>query len=366
MPKAVYIRLREQLDQYSVGFPVTESGVEYRILERLFTEDEADLFLHLGLKVESAEEVARRTGRDPAAAAALLAGMDEKGTVFPYHKGDQVRYGAVPFLIGIYEFQLPRIDREMAELYEQYFQEAFLTRTAEEEQLLRPIPVGRSLDISLPVATYNDVRQIVRQQELIAVAPCLCRVQAGLLDQGCGKPLDVCFTFGSGARHYIDRGAGREVSQEEALELLTQAEAAGLVPQPTNSQSPNGMCNCCGDCCAGLRALKMLDKPARAVQSDYCAVVDPDACTGCEICLDRCQMEAIAIEEEVARVDPDRCIGCGLCVTTCPAEALRLDVKPEDEYRAPHATARELMISITRERGTSMIPLIYQKRSGDR
>lgn len=39
MPSKIYYELREQLDQYSVGFPTTTSGVEKKILEKLFTEE---------------------------------------------------------------------------------------------------------------------------------------------------------------------------------------------------------------------------------------------------------------------------------------------------------------------------------------
>lgn len=41
----VYNDLREQLDQYSMGFPATESGVELKILKKLFSEEEAELYL---------------------------------------------------------------------------------------------------------------------------------------------------------------------------------------------------------------------------------------------------------------------------------------------------------------------------------
>ena len=366
MPSEVYNRLREQLDQYSIGFPQTDSGVELKILEKLFTEEDAELFLHLTLMIETPEEIARRTGLDPKKVAEQLARMDEKGTVFSYHKGDTVKYGAVPFVLGIYEFQQGRINREMAELYERYFEEAFFKKVGETDQLLRPIPVGRSLDISRPVATYNDVREIIKKQKLIAVAPCLCRIQAGLLDKGCGKPLEVCFAFGSGARHFMNRGTGREVSLEEALKLLDEAEEAGLVPQPTNSQDPDGMCNCCGDCCAGLRALRRLQKPAQAVVSNYFAEVDPDLFSGCETCLERCQMEAISMNDDaLAEVNQDRCIGCGLCVTTCPEEALKLETKQKDQYQVPYESAREMMMSITKKRGTSLIPLSMQKQGNE-
>ena len=362
MSAEIYTRLREQLDQYSIGFPSSESGVEIEILKSLFTEEEAELFLQLTFMVETPEEIARRTGRDPERVAELLARMDKQGTVFCHRKGEVRKYGAVPFVLGIYEFQQNNINREMAELYERYFVESLFDRVADHEQLLRPIPVGRSIETALPVAPYSDVREIFKKQKLIAVTPCLCRIQAGLLGKGCGKPLDVCFAFGSGARHFIDRGTAREVSLEEALKLLDEAEEAGLVPQPTNSRNPSGMCNCCEDCCAGLRALNKMEKPAELVVSNYFAVVDPDLCTLCETCLDRCQMNAITVTDQCAEINLDRCIGCGLCVTTCPAQAIHLAVKPDDQTKEPPESAREWMTTVAQKRNTSIIPLALQKQ----
>ena len=45
----VYQKLRDRLNLYSVGYPRSESGMEIRILEKLFTEEEAQIFLHLEL-----------------------------------------------------------------------------------------------------------------------------------------------------------------------------------------------------------------------------------------------------------------------------------------------------------------------------
>ena len=92
------------------------------------------------------------------------------------------------------------------------------------------------------------------------------------------------------------------------------------------------------------------------MQSNYYAVVDKDDCTGCETCLDRCQMEAIAIIDEKAEINLDRCIGCGLCVTTCPADALKLVKKPESEQYIPPESGAETYMRIAMERGRN--PLI--------
>ena len=56
MAEDVYSLLREQLDQYSIGFPATESGVELRILRKLFTAEEAAMYLRLSLLLEWVEQ----------------------------------------------------------------------------------------------------------------------------------------------------------------------------------------------------------------------------------------------------------------------------------------------------------------------
>ena len=102
-------------------------------------------------------------------------------------------------------------------------------------------------------------------------------------------------------------------------------------------------------------ALQKQPVPAAAVHSNYFAEVDSEKCVGCETCLDRCQMEAIDIIDDIATIDLDRCIGCGLCVTTCSTEALRLTRKSEDHLYAPPKTGAETYIQIAIERGKNLI-----------
>ncbi len=71
--------------------------------------------------------------------------------------------------------------------------------------------------------------------------------------------------------------------------------------------------------------------------SNYRAVVDPSACSGCGTCVQRCQVAAIDLDREVAIVDGERCIGCGVCVTGCPNEAVTLERLPEARVAPPPA-----------------------------
>jgi electron transport complex protein RnfB len=109
-----------------------------------------------------------------------------------------------------------------------------------------------------------------------------------------------------------------------------------MVLQPFNGKDQGCICSCCGDCCAMLMSLKMNPYPAMAVKSNYFAVIDPEGCVGCEVCVSRCQIKAIHMnEDELAVVDLNRCIGCGLCVTTCTTEAASLMKKPEVDLYVP-------------------------------
>jgi Na+-translocating ferredoxin:NAD+ oxidoreductase subunit B len=360
MTEEIYYKLRHRLDQYFLGFPATESGVELRVLAKLFSDEDAEVFVAMTLQVETAEQVAARLGRDPAAMAERLESMAERGLLFRSKTAKGVKYGAVPFLPGIWEFQLATMDREFAELLDQYNREALLEARIEGAALfMRTVPVNRSVVVTHHIAPYEDAREIIRNAKTIALAECICRKERRLVGQGCDKPLEVCFLMGSTGQYYLDRGMGRRVEAEEAIRVLEQAQEAGLVTQLSTSQNPSGMCNCCGDCCVVLGALNKDPKPGKRVFSNYFAVVDPERCTGCEVCIERCQMGAVGMNDSgTAQINLDRCIGCGLCAGACPAEAMSLEVKPERERRTPPATPLEQTAAMARKRGIPLASLL--------
>jgi Na+-translocating ferredoxin:NAD+ oxidoreductase subunit B len=343
MTEDLFRRLQQRLDQYSMGFPATESGIEMEILKELFSEEDAEVFLHLTQRLETPEAIARRLDRPVEAMAVQLDRMAEQGLLFRSRKGDVVKYGAIPFVHGLFEFQVATLNPRLAGLVEKYMEEGFhgaITKGA--AAFLRTVPVQRTIQVLHHVAAYEDAAEILRKAGRVVVTDCICRKQKRLVGQGCDRPLEACFMFGSMGQYYVDRGMGREVSADEAIRILTSAQEAGLVTQPATAQNPGGMCNCCGDCCGVLTSLKRHPKPAQMVFSNYFAEIDPDLCVGCETCLERCQMDAIRMHDEgTAEIDRDRCIGCGLCVVACPEEALQLVLKPEGERRTPPATGFE-------------------------
>ena len=197
----VYDKLRARLDDMATGFPETESKIEIKLLKRLFTEAEADLFLQLMPTLQKPEDVAERLQRDPAEISDMMEQMAKKGLLFRKRDGDRVRYAAVPYVVGIYEFQLNAMDEAFAHDHEEYFETAFGSSIQEfKTPMLRTVPINRGLVADWPVAPYEDVLEIIDNQKKIAVTPCICRTKTKLIGKDCDKPLDNCFSFVSQCR----------------------------------------------------------------------------------------------------------------------------------------------------------------------
>jgi Na+-translocating ferredoxin:NAD+ oxidoreductase subunit B len=348
----VYEKLRKRLDDMGTGFPETQTGIEIKILKRLFTEADSELFLMLSPMLETSESIAARLNRPVEPIARHIEDMAMRGLLFRQKKDAVPRYAAIPFVVGIFEYQLKAVDETLAKDMEAYHEEALgKSLHAYNTPVMRTIPINRELVNEWPIAPYEDVMKIFDNQKKIAVAPCICRTMAKKDDRGCNKPIEACFLFGSHASFYVDNGMGRFITPEEAKEIARKNEAAGLVMQPFNSRYVGGMCSCCGDCCGMLRSLKKQSNPADAVKSNYYAHVNENECTGCETCLDRCQMEAIDMVEGKAFINLKRCIGCGLCISTCPTDAVHLVKKSEDLQYIPPETGMETYMRIAQERG---------------
>ncbi|HPC04406.1 MAG TPA: 4Fe-4S binding protein [Syntrophales bacterium] len=347
----VYERLRKHLDAMPAGFPATESGVEILILKKLFTEEEAETACRMNLMPETAEQAAERLGRDAGELADLLYRMSKKGLLMRTRSGDRVFYMSAMFLVGIFEYQVDRLDAELVELFRRYTDEAMAREMLRyETPQLRVVPVGESLDPSMEIAPYDEARKILASQKTIALAECICRKMSAVRGTPCHAPIESCFAFGAMGEYYIENGIGRRITLEEALRVLERNEKAGLVPSPANAQRVGGMCSCCSCCCEILKALKKDAAPGGKVKSNFYAELDGDLCTGCGACLDRCQMDAISMAGETAAVNRERCLGCGLCVVECPVGAIVLKEKAPDERYVPPERPAETYLRIAMER----------------
>lgn len=352
MSTDIYQRLARFLDNLPGGFPATESGVELKILKRLFTPEEAELAMHLALLEEPPRVIAHRANKPLAEVAEMLDRMEKKGLVYARHKqGREPLYTATHFVVGIYEFQLNKMDKEIAGYFEEYLQNILDFDVWKKAPQIRTVPVGESIDAEIKVLDYERAEQLVQSHSKFGIAPCICRQEKEILGEPCDKPLETCMSFGSGADFYVRNGMGRYITKEEALGVLRLAEETGLVVQPGAAKQATFICTCCGCCCGVLTNLKRHPKPAEIAHTPFFAAHADDLCDGCELCLDRCQMEALFLDDGIVHVDRDRCIGCGLCITSCPNDALTLMRKPDSEQSRLPRTSAETHILLGKTRG---------------
>lgn len=352
MREEIYRRLADHLDQLPGGFAPSDTGAELRVLQRLFTPTESELATHLTLDPETASAIAERAGLPADETEQRLAEMARKGLIFSIHVGDgSVRYHAVPFVVGIYEFQVNNLSEELLGDLADYWRTMKPRPEPASIPQMRTIPVGRSIKPHLEALPYEQVDALVKAQSRYAVAPCICRRKARLAGRGCDAPEESCLMFGDWADYYVRNGLGRYIDQAEVGDLLARADAANLVLQPTNSRDVSAICCCCGCCCGILMGLQRHPNPSAHVASAFIAELEPAACQGCGVCVERCQMQALAFHESRVTLHADRCIGCGLCVTTCPSGALTLRRKPERERDRPPGTIGDTWRTIARARG---------------
>lgn len=345
MKDDLYRRLQRHLDRLPVPFPATESGVEIRLLRRLFSEEEAELALCLSALPERAGKIHRRLKhrRSLEEVEYMLRQMMNRGVIMGQEskKDRQLRFSNMPLAIGMFEGQVDRVSPGFAADFFEYESGAFgeALRSMATQQL-RTIPVDIAIEPHYQVGHYDRVREIIRRSPgPFAVMNCICRQAQDRLDNACPHTdiRETCLMIEGGVTFARHLGVGREVSREEMLKLLTQAKKAGLVLQPENSQKPNFICCCCGCCCAVMRIAKRHPRPAEFMHANFMAEVDTDRCDACETCLERCQTDAIRRVNGHVEIDADRCIGCGLCVPTCPEKAMKL-VKRDREWVPPPNT----------------------------
>ncbi|MBU2490656.1 MAG: 4Fe-4S binding protein [Proteobacteria bacterium] len=338
MPDEVYEKVAQVLDTMPNGFPHTETGTEIRLLKKIFEPDEADLFCDLRLKFETPEQIAQRTGRSLDGLAGKLETMWKKGQVFGIDFGTVKVFKLMPWAFGIYEFQLNRMDREFAELCEEYNPVFGLQFFSMKPTLMQVVPVEKDLPVAQEALPYETVSHIIETGQSFSLGECICKKERHLLDKGCDKPLEVCMGIAPAPGVFDDYHWGRAITREEAYEVLNKAEEAGLVHLSGNYR--NGqffICNCCGCCCGVLQGLNQMDMPlSHVVNSHYFAQIDPEACVACGLCAEeRCQVRAVREGEDAYEVIRERCIGCGLCVSTCPSEAISLVKKDDADWDVP-------------------------------
>ena len=352
----IYERLAAALDALPHGFARTPSGVELRLIKMAFTAEEVWLAGQLTRFPETAAEIAGRVGRDVAEVTATLESLiprrlvrlDSPGMaapgLTPQAEGEK-RYRLGPFLVGWYEANMRLLDKEFAELFEQFVIEGGGERIfSPRPGVLGVVPVRGSLKPELMEAMepHLDIDAHFKRHERFLVIPCVCKREQELEHgHSCQLPMKRCGFVGLPPQTPLGETV---LGPEDASRLLDELAQMGHVHLAfygftMGAETPQfvGTCNCCGCCCGVLRGITHLGLAEAPQRSNYRAVVNPDECIACGLCIDRCPVDAIANDEDdKARVERPKCIGCGVCVIGCASEAIEMvPVSAEEWFHVP-------------------------------
>lgn len=333
----VYARLADELNRIPNGFPRTQSGVELKLLAKLFTPEDARLATFLSMEPQSVKEIALKSNTGENETKSVLISMVKRGLI-DLKRDDKkgIVFHLIPFVVGFYERQNAKIDKEFAELFEQYYRESFHRTMLAEPSVHRIIPIEKSIPVDIDVMPYEKASTYLDQARSWGVLDCICRVQKRLIGEGCEHTVENCLVFSPRSGAFDRNDDIKSITRDEALDILAKADEEGLVHSINNAQTEVFyICNCCTCSCGVLRGMVEYGSENSIARSDFYAIVDGDQCTGCEACIERCQFNAMAMVDGSCKVDRSSCYGCGLCISVCPVEALSLVQKNPEELTPP-------------------------------
>jgi NAD-dependent dihydropyrimidine dehydrogenase PreA subunit len=221
--------------------------------------------------------------------------------------------------------------RKMGYRFENDWTDEYIEEYQKEWKAAITIPVNVEVKADHLVLNLNKAKEYLIKSDKIAVLDCNCRKK----QQNCDAPVNVCLPINDVAEialytdKYKERNP-REVSYDEAVEILKLSHEAGLIHMAYSigeDRSPediNVICSCCTCCCVILSGMLRYGIASHLLTGLMTSVTEDADCIDCGVCVERCQFGAREMKNGVLSYYSDKCFGCGLCVSTCPTNAITL------------------------------------------
>ncbi len=335
-----YKKLTERLDRFPHG--IVESETLYKILAVMFTEEEARLLSMLPIGDFGIPLAMKRWNKTLEETTKILDDMASRAVLLDIQKDQETRYLLPPPMIGFFEFSMMRIGTHLDQkvLSELFYEYVVVEDEFVSSLLTLDTPLGRALvreeaieDKTLYVMDYEKTSAIIMNAKQIGVSTCYCRHVKEHLGTNCDAPMETCLTISnSGDSSLIRHGYAREISKEEALDIIVLAKKHNLVQFAENVQkNVSFICNCCSCCCEVLSNVKKHGFTNAINSSNYICEIHEEKCMGCGKCVKVCPVGALSLvstnlgdHKKIAVVDKEMCIGCGVCDNSCAFDALEL------------------------------------------
>jgi formate hydrogenlyase subunit 6/NADH:ubiquinone oxidoreductase subunit I len=359
----IYLRLAKHLEDLIMGYPFNDALTD--LLKEMYSPVEAEVALAIPnslppLEVVTGQSIVDRCDLPESTVIEALQSLSDGNMLYtrPTATGD-MGYALLQVGYGIPQtfFWSGRKDeraRRMAKLVLNYFNVPTTQKVygPVPTKTYKYIPANLNIDIAMQGVMPNEqMGPIVEAATKIAVAHCPCRMSASILGRtDCRHSLEVCIKYDELADFVISKGLAREISKDEAHQILADSEKEGLVHMVDNAQGQiKHTCNCCGHYCWNVGILRRRKIPRDMLMAVYfIRETELAECIGCGACADICPVYAVKMVAGKPEVDQNWCIGCGVCAVSCPAGVISLNRRLENQ--APESFA-DLHRQIKQERG---------------
>lgn len=294
---------------------VTEKDPRFKLLEKIVTEEMAEVALALEYRVHlTTEQIAKKCNKSVEETRKLLWDLAIAGVATVINDNGVDTFWYETWVPGIFEMVVN--NKENVAKYPQ-ISEAFNDYGLMRNPIaagnfpigmgvMRVIPIQSAIDGNTRRASSEEVSKYINEARVISVSDCSCRTSREEIGEGCGHlKEDMCIQINDAAEYYIRTNRGREITKEEALEIIRKAEKNGLMHQIPNTEGEghtHAICNCCGCACYAIRAASMYSNPDM-VRSNYVSRVHSENCTGCGECVEVCPTNAIKLGQKLCSIN---------------------------------------------------------------
>ena len=328
---------------------ITYSDPEYRILAPIVSDDMCEVMMHMRLETpRTAEDIARRAKKSVDFTQTQLDKLVTCGVIRTRPVDGAPGYYYPIWVPGIMEGILTNREQcdkypDLGRCFEEYTRRrvgVLAPVMAPGMSFMRVMPVMSAIENNSRTASNDEISTLIDKAEIDSVGPCSCRRARRLMGEGCGHlEEDMCMYLNENARTYIKTGAHREVSKEEAYQILKRAEDNGLVHeinQAPGFEDASAICNCCGCSCFALRIGEYFRKPD-SLRSNFVARVDKQNCVACGQCVENCQMNALKLGQKLCSTEP--------VVGDVSTDEFRNSMWKKSDYNVDYRTNRTDVVS---------------------